>query len=82
MGEVINLKRLRKIKARTEAEAEAATNRAAHGRGKAEKKLSKAERELAARKLDGIKHGDGKHIDNKPIGRTGPRQQGRSLDDE
>lgn len=56
---VVNLKRVRKAKARAEAEASAEANRVAHGRTKAEKKLTKAEKEAAARKLDGHKRDDG-----------------------
>jgi Domain of unknown function (DUF4169) len=78
MGEVVNLKRLRKIKARTQAEAEAAANRLTHGRAKAEKHLTKAEQEAAARKLDGHKH-DGQHNERSQSG--SPRSQ-RSGDDE
>jgi hypothetical protein len=63
MGEMVNLKRLRKIKARTQAEAEAGANRLAHGRSKSEKKLTKAEQEAAARKLDGHKHDERKHVE-------------------
>lgn len=55
---VINLKRVRKTKARAEAEATAESNRIAHGRTKAEKKLTQAEKESAARKLDGHKRDD------------------------
>ncbi len=65
MGEIVNLRRLRKIKARTAAEAESAINRAAHGRSKADKKLTKAEHEAAARKLDGHKHDERKHTERQ-----------------
>ena len=58
MDEIINLRRVRKGKARAAAEAEAAANRAAHGRTKAERNLSKAEQEANARKLDGHKRDD------------------------
>lgn len=58
MNEIINLKRVRKAKARAASEAEAAANRAAHGRTKAERTLTKAEREANARKLDGHKRDD------------------------
>lgn len=58
MGEVINLRRTRKGKARVEAERKAAENRAAFGRSKAEKKLTKTEQEAAARKLDGHRYDD------------------------
>lgn len=58
MGEIINLKRARKAKARAEAETEAASKRFTHGRTKAEKKLTRAEQEAARRKLDGHKRTD------------------------
>jgi hypothetical protein len=58
MSDIVNLKRVRKAKARGEAEAKAEANRIAHGRTKAEKKLTKAEQEAAARKLDGHKRND------------------------
>lgn len=52
-GEIINLKRARKAKARTAREAEADANRLRFGRTKAERQLSSAKDELAARRLDG-----------------------------
>lgn len=55
MAEIVNLKRARKVLARVEAEAEAATNRAAHGRTKAEKKLSAAREQRSAKTLDAHK---------------------------
>lgn len=58
MVEIVNLKRARKQKARSEAETNAASNRLVHGRSKAERNLSKAEKETAARKLDGHKRGN------------------------
>jgi hypothetical protein len=58
MGDIVNLRRARKHKARQESETEAAAKRLQHGRRKAEKKLSKAEQEAAARKLDGHKRDD------------------------
>ncbi|MGE0739862.1 MAG: DUF4169 family protein [Hyphomonadaceae bacterium] len=58
MGDVVNLRRARKAKVRTAAEAEAAAKRAAHGRTKSEKKLTKAQQEAAGRKLDGHKRDD------------------------
>ena len=54
-GEVINLRRARKAKARTEAATTATANRAAHGRTKAEKIAAKADAERAAKALDGAK---------------------------
>jgi len=65
MGDIVNLRRVRKAKARLQTETEAAFSRAAHGRSKAEKKLTKSEQEAAARKLDGHKHGQRKHSGRK-----------------
>lgn len=53
MADVINLRQARKQKARTEKEAVAAANRAAFGRTKAEKQLTQARQEQAARLLEG-----------------------------
>ncbi len=53
MGEIINLKRARKDKARAGKEADAQANRVQHGRTKHEKKQTKAENDVANRKLDG-----------------------------
>jgi hypothetical protein len=58
MGDVVNLRGARKLKARAEAEATAQANRIAHGRTKAEKKRTKADQEAAERKLDGHKRDD------------------------
>ena len=55
MAEIVNLNRARKAKARDEAQATAAANRAAHGRTKAEKQAAKAEAARRARELDGAK---------------------------
>lgn len=52
MTEITNLRRVRKQKARAEAETHAANNRAAHGRTKAEKRAAEAVRDLAQRRLD------------------------------
>lgn len=53
MGEVVNLNRVRKDRAKAEAKAAAKANRAAHGRPKADK-----ERAAAERLLDGSKRED------------------------
>lgn len=58
MGDVVNLKRARKQKARAAAETEAAAKRLLHGQTKTAKKLSKAEKEAAERKLEGHKRDD------------------------
>ena len=53
MAEIVNLRRARKAKARSEAEAQAAQNRIEFGRTKAERKLTAAEKTLQATRLDG-----------------------------
>jgi hypothetical protein len=58
MGEVVNLRQARKAKARRKAAEDASVNRAAFGRTKSEKKLTKADKEAAERKLDGHKRDD------------------------
>ena len=55
MGEVVNLNRIRKDRARAEAKASAAANRTAHGRSKAERTKTARERSAADRLLDGSK---------------------------
>jgi hypothetical protein len=57
MADIINLRRARKTKQRSEADKTAAENRVIFGRTKAEKTLAKAKEELAARSLDGKKRG-------------------------
>jgi hypothetical protein len=59
MAEIVNLRQARKQKARAEKEARASDNRIQFGRTKAEKKLTKAERDMAARRLDAHKRDDG-----------------------
>jgi len=53
MAEIVNLRRARKQRARQEAEKQADRNRVAFGRTKAERSLTEAERDKAARTLDG-----------------------------
>ncbi|HZH08844.1 MAG TPA: DUF4169 family protein [Microvirga sp.] len=60
MAEIINLRQARKQKARAEKEARADRNRIAFGRTKAEKELTKAERDMAQRRLDSHKRDDEK----------------------
>jgi hypothetical protein len=62
MAEIINLRQARKQKARAEKEARADQNRVSFGRTKAEKELTKAEREKAQRHIDSHKRDD----DEKP----------------
>ena len=57
MGEVVNLRRARKTRARQEAEREAEQNRVAFGRTKAERQATTAERERATRTLEGHRLG-------------------------
>jgi len=59
MAEIINLRTARKRKARAEASATADQNRILFGRTKAEKDLTKAKSEQAARLLDGHKRDEG-----------------------
>ena len=53
MAEIVNLRRVRKQKAREEAGKQAEQNRVSFGLSKAERNLAKAEREEAHRKLEG-----------------------------
>ena len=53
MAEIVHLRRARKAKARSEAEAQAAQNRIAFGRTKAERKLTEAEKALQTARLEG-----------------------------
>jgi hypothetical protein len=57
-AEIINLRRVRKEKARASAQDAAEANRAAFGRTKAEKSVTKAEKDAAQRKLDGHRRED------------------------
>lgn len=63
MAEIVNLKRVRKAKQRQSEAAQAAENRMAFGRSKAEKKLSKTAKEAAERLLEGHKR-DGQQRDD------------------
>ena len=55
MAEIVNLRTVRKRKARDEKAETAAQNRVVFGRTKAEKDLTTAKGEQAAKKLDGHK---------------------------
>ncbi len=57
MGEVVNLRLARKRKARAEHDAQAAANRALHGRGKSEKIAEKTARQRSEASLDGHRLG-------------------------
>jgi hypothetical protein len=59
MAEIINLRRVRKQKAKAEKEARAAENRSAFGRTKGERHFDEARKNLADRRLEGHK------LDNK-----------------
>jgi hypothetical protein len=52
MGDIVNLNKARKARAKAQAKAGAAANRSLFGIGKADNARAKAEREKAARKLD------------------------------
>ena len=58
MAEVVNFNKARKAKVRDQDRVQAARNRAAFGRTKAEKALTKAQAEKADRALDGAKRED------------------------
>ncbi len=58
MGEVVNLNRARKQRAKADGKATASANRAAHGRTRAEREAADRERDRAARLLDGSKRED------------------------
>ena len=59
MGEVINLRQVRKAKARAEDEQKAASNRLQFGRRKEDKELLRQIDELHQENLDGHKRDDG-----------------------
>jgi hypothetical protein len=53
MAEIVNLRRARKAKARTEKDKTAQANRVAHGTPKAVRKLSQAQKDKAEQRLAG-----------------------------
>jgi hypothetical protein len=55
MGEIVNLNRVRKDRAKAATRASAVANRVLHGRSKAERAQAEAERARADRLLDGSK---------------------------
>lgn len=55
MGEVVNLNKVRKLKARQTAEQQAAENRVRFGRSKAQKQQDVLEAEVAKRRLDQLR---------------------------
>jgi hypothetical protein len=58
VAEIVNLRQARKARTRAAKEANAAANRAAFGRSKAEKNTAKIEAARTARLLDGAKRDD------------------------
>lgn len=58
MGEIINLKNVRKQKARADKDSQAAQNRVLFGRTKAEKLQQSAEKARADKTIDGHKRED------------------------
>jgi hypothetical protein len=58
MVEIVNLRRVRKAKARADGEKSAEANRIAHGTSKALRDLAKARSEKVARDLDAHKKSD------------------------
>lgn len=58
MSKVVNLNKVRKLKAREAAEKLAAENRVKFGRTKAQKQLDKAEEASAKAKLDALRRED------------------------
>jgi hypothetical protein len=58
MGELINLKRVRKQRSRAEAKREAEANRQVHGLTRLEKEQARRARDAADRLLDGHKLND------------------------
>jgi hypothetical protein len=52
MAEIVNLRLARKKKVRADKETRASENRVAFGRSKAERQATRAEKEIAARRLD------------------------------
>ncbi|MFN3836105.1 MAG: DUF4169 family protein [Brevundimonas sp.] len=55
MGDVVNLNRIKKTRAKAEQKAGAAANRILHGRTKAEKQAAELERARADRLLNGAR---------------------------
>jgi len=55
MADILNLRRARKAKAKSEQDALAAANRATHGQSGAEKRTRAAEKQMAERRLDNHK---------------------------
>ena len=58
MSQIINLRQVKKRRARAEADKTAATQRASHGQTKAQKQHKEAEAERASKQLDAHKRDD------------------------
>ena len=52
MGEIVNLRRVKKARARVESDMQAASNRVLHGQTRAERELIEAERRRLSRDID------------------------------
>lgn len=57
-AQIINLRQVRKARARSEHDAEAQENRVRHGMTKEERAKAKAARERAEKRLDNLKRGE------------------------
>jgi hypothetical protein len=55
MGELVNLRRIRKAREQAEADAKAAQNRTIHGRTKAEREQARLQAEQDRRRLDALR---------------------------
>jgi hypothetical protein len=62
MGEIVNLRRVKKAKARAAAEEEAVSNRALHGTPKALRDVTKARSKKAAREFEAYRLDPGKPL--------------------
>lgn len=63
-GEIVNLRKARKARARSEAEARAAENRILFGRTKAERKAIEAEQDRARRTIEGHRLETGRNAED------------------
>ena len=68
MGDIVNLRRLRKTRDRAGRAEDAARNRAAFGRTREEREASADAAIRAAAKLDGHHRGDGRHAEGRDRG--------------
>jgi hypothetical protein len=66
MGEVVNLRRARKVRDRRRDEAQAEQNRVSFGLGKAERRLAEKTRDQAEKRLDGHLRDSGDKPDTAP----------------